>query len=59
MMLMSIGCLDNLLDLASQYNIDLLNLENLVPPEDWGLKDSTDISGEAGLDFMHFQKTVI
>lgn len=31
------------------------DLENLVPSKYWGLKDSTNISGEPEIDFMHFQ----
>ena len=41
--------------LANKYQASFFNLENLVPSELWGAKDST--SGEVGqeLDFMHFQ----
>lgn len=32
----------------------LRNLEDLVPAEYWGMKDSTSLSEETELDFMHF-----
>lgn len=41
--------------LAKQRGAIYSNLEALVPAKLWGLKDSTDLSGEAELDFMHFR----
>jgi hypothetical protein len=41
--------------LTAQYGATYANLENLVPAELWGSKDSTTVSGGAELDFMHFQ----
>lgn len=41
--------------LAIKYNMEFLNLENLVPPALWGTKESTDGGGAQELDFMHFQ----
>ncbi len=32
-----------------------MDLETLVPPEFWGKKDSTSVSGQAEVDFFHFQ----
>jgi hypothetical protein len=34
---------------------EMLNLEDLVPPQFWGRKDATGLGGQAELDFMHFQ----
>jgi hypothetical protein len=34
---------------------EFANLEELVPPELWGAKDSTTIGREAEVDFMHFK----
>jgi len=41
--------------LAINKGIAFANLENLVPGELWGMKDSTTVGGEPELDFMHFQ----
>lgn len=41
--------------LAEQYGAVYSNLEALVPAKLWGAKDSTSLSEEAELDFMHFQ----
>ena len=41
--------------LADRYGARFENLEDLVPAKYWGRKDSTSISGDAELDFMHFQ----
>jgi len=40
---------------ANAYNYKVYNYENLVPPEMWGLKDSTTVNGGSEVDFMHFQ----
>jgi hypothetical protein len=42
-------------ELAEAEHALLLNLENLVPAEYWGRKDSTTLIDDAELDFMHFQ----
>ena len=42
--------------LTTKYNSTYINLEDLVKPKDWGLKDSTGITNEAELDYMHFQE---
>lgn len=41
--------------MAKKYKVNFMNLEDLVPAEHWGKKDSTSIGGGAELDFMHFQ----
>ncbi|MEM9820477.1 MAG: hypothetical protein AAF985_05375 [Bacteroidota bacterium] len=42
--------------LTQQYpNTYFSNLEAIIPAEYWGVKKSTNISGKAELDFMHFQ----
>ena len=42
-------------NLAKELDITYVNLENTVPNEFWGSKDSTNNSGKDELDFMHFQ----
>lgn len=42
-------------DLAQKYHAELANLESLVTNVHWGNKDATRVTGEAELDFMHFQ----
>ena len=32
-----------------------MNLENAIPNNLWGLKDSTNLSGNFELDFFHFK----
>jgi hypothetical protein len=41
--------------LVASYGVSYLNLEDLVPPKFWGMKDSTDVDGAPELDFMHYQ----
>ena len=41
--------------LASKKGFNLMNYEDLVPAQFWGLKDSTNIDGSPELDFMHYQ----
>lgn len=42
--------------LAEAYDVvTFANLEAIVPGEYWGVKKSTNASGKAELDFMHFQ----
>ncbi len=41
--------------IALKSNANFLNLENLVPGQLWGTKESTTIGIEQELDFMHFQ----
>tara|TARA_A100001035_G_C27775750_1_gene498912 strand:- start:376 stop:1506 length:1131 start_codon:yes stop_codon:yes gene_type:complete len=43
-------------DIANKNNTQFVDLENLVPSELWGTKDSTTIGGNQELDFMHFQE---
>lgn len=43
-------------NLSQKEGFYLKNYENLIPPEHWGLKDSTTVDGEPELDFMHFQE---
>ena len=31
-----------------------LNLEDIVPPENWGQKNSTTLNDNLEIDFMHF-----
>ncbi len=40
--------------LAARYGAVFANLEDLVPAEQWGRKDSTAVGGGAEMDFMHF-----
>ena len=35
-------------------NVTYLNLEDIVPPENWGQKNSTTLNDDLELDFMHF-----
>ena len=42
-------------DLTTKYGAEFLNLENLVEGKYWGEKDSTGLSSNNELDFMHFQ----
>ncbi len=42
-------------EIAINNNANFINLENLVPGEFWGTKDSTNLSKKQELDFMHFQ----
>lgn len=41
--------------LAERKDVEFVNLEDLVPPQLWGAKDSTAANGATELDFMHFQ----
>lgn len=41
--------------ISKQYNNKILNLENLVPAELWGSKESTSLKKTTEIDFMHFQ----
>lgn len=45
----------DLTDLVAAYDQTVHNLENLVPGQFWGMKDSTVVGGKTELDFMHFQ----
>lgn len=47
---------NDILLISKKNNIDLFNLENLIPGEYWGTKNSTNISSKEELDFMHFRK---
>ena len=48
---------EELKSLSDMYNTYYINLENLIPPEFWGMKESTSITDEQELDFMHFQES--
>jgi hypothetical protein len=41
--------------ICAEFNVSFINLEDLVPPDFWGTKDATNISGGQEVDFMHFQ----
>jgi len=41
--------------IARKYNARFANLENIVPSEFWGTKDTTSLGGGQELDFMHFR----
>lgn len=41
-------------DIVTASNHTFLNLENLVPGKEWGMKQSTNTTGEPEYDFMHF-----
>jgi hypothetical protein len=45
----------DVIKLANEYNVKLLNLESLVPAEYWGTKDGTSLDSNVEIDFMHFQ----
>jgi lysophospholipase L1-like esterase len=41
--------------MAAEYpNVTFANLEGVVPPAYWGEKNSTNLSNQLELDFMHF-----
>jgi len=44
-----------MLAIADAINVPILNLEDLVPGEHWGTKDSTTMGGGAEIDFQHFR----
>ena len=41
---------------CKEANVLFLDLENLVPPKYWGVKEGTAIGVATELDFMHFQQ---
>ncbi len=42
-------------NMAIEFGASFENYEDVVPGELWGYKESTNLSGEPELDFMHFQ----
>lgn len=46
---------NEIVKLAKDYDAIYLNLEDLVPPQFWGSKDSTTGGVSNEIDFMHFQ----
>ena len=42
-------------NITKKYNVRFISLENIVPPEFWGEKASTNLKKENEVDFMHFQ----
>ena len=42
-------------NLCKNNSCYFINLENVVPNKLWGLKDSTNLSGNYELDFFHFK----
>jgi hypothetical protein len=42
-------------DIAEEYKVNFISLENLVSAEFWGKKKSTTLNHEDEVDFMHFQ----
>jgi hypothetical protein len=48
---------EDLVTIASKYDVKLLNLENLISAEHWGAKASTSLVENEELDFMHFQSS--
>ena len=48
---------NDLKNLSLKHKSNFLNLEDLISAEDWGLKDSTNVTSEAELDYMHFQES--
>lgn len=42
-------------ELATQHGATFINVEDVVPGPLWGMKESTNLSGELEYDFMHFQ----
>ena len=42
-------------DISDENKVYFISLENLVPSEFWGLKNSTNLEKSEELDFMHFQ----
>jgi len=45
----------NIKDISYEQDAYFTSLENLVPPEFWGLKGSTNLGKLEEVDFMHFQ----
>ena len=41
--------------ICKQHQVDFINLESIVPGKYWGMKNSTNGTGELEYDFMHFQ----
>jgi len=46
---------NNIRSLCENDKCYFLNIENVVPNKLWGLKDSTNLSGNFELDFFHFK----
>ena len=46
---------NQILALNSRSNVQVLDMEGLVQPSVWGLKDSTGLDRDAELDYMHFK----
>ena len=42
-------------DIAKEYKVNFISLENIVSAEFWGKKKSTTLNHEDEVDFMHFQ----
>ena len=42
-------------DITKEYDVNFFSLENLVPPNFWGKKFSTNLKKVKEIDFMHFQ----
>jgi hypothetical protein len=41
-------------DIAFEHKVNFTSLENIVPAEFWGFKNSTNLEKKEELDFMHF-----
>ena len=41
-------------NIALKYKVNFTSLENIVPAEFWGFKNSTNLEKKRELDFMHF-----
>ena len=48
---------ETLSKLSQEKGAYFVNLDDLVPPQYWGTKDSTTFGGATEIDFMHFQAT--
>jgi hypothetical protein len=46
---------ETLISVSSKYSVNVFDFESVVPNELWGLKESTGVSNDTELDFMHFQ----
>lgn len=46
---------NDIFNISKKNNINLINLEKLIPGKYWGTKNSTNLIDKQELDFMHFQ----
>ena len=44
-----------IINLSKIYDVEVFNFENIVEPDAWGAKNSTNLDNSIEIDFMHFQ----